>query len=607
MNRPDRVMSLILLCVGLLLVSLLVMRQLSTPLWADEDRTLHTIGAAPQYGTIDYATVVQRLVEDPWQAPLYYSVLWVWGHLAGWSFEALRLPSLFAGLLALAGIFALMRRLYDVQTGRTAVFLLATSLFFLHYLSELRPYSLMVLMTVALIAAYLWLQVPARRSLWVRASVLALVVALALYTHYFMAFPIVGLGLVHLLRWRLPHFRAGLLAFLAGGALFLPYTTVLIEGMRRAEEVERAFLNLSAGDALLLPVEFFSNGSAGLLLLPLVLAFVQRHRPTRLLVGWLLFTALALVILTRIVPALTELKYTIFWWVPLALLAAAGIRHMPAPIARTFLLVWSIVWIGTGGDTSFRQRVDPWYAPDLKGLAHDLMPVTQPDDHVLFVGPYNTFFAEETLLEFAFYGDDAHDVEIISDTYTMTDAFLLDQVRQAADGADRVWLTYEQAVRNWRMGMIETDVFAAEGWADCGTVPGNQPMAATLYQRPVLTSDALTFTSDTGDTASVALTAPLRVQENRLAIQMAWSLSAALPLSAAVHLDDANGTFVAGQDIGLTPDTFGCALSSLALDELPVGDYSAYLVVYDWQTGERLTTQATTRLPIGTIRRGEWR
>ncbi len=74
--------------------------------------------------------------------------------------------------------------------------------------------------------------------------------------------------------------------------------------------------------------------------------------------------------------------------------------------------------------------------------------------------------------------------------------------------------------------------------------------------------------------------------------------------SVGIHLDSAEGQFVGNQDAGIPASRSGCQFVSLPLKGLAPGQYSVYMVVYNWQSGERLAgqgseTQATDRVPIG--------
>jgi hypothetical protein len=59
--------------------------------------------------------------------------------------------------------------------------------------------------------------------------------------------------------------------------------------------------------------------------------------------------------------------------------------------------------------------------------------------------------------------------------------------------------------------------------------------------------------------------------------------------SVGVHLVDSAGQLVSQSDSGLPDDrSFGCMGVTLPLENLAAGEYTLQVIIYDWQTGERL-------------------
>jgi uncharacterized membrane protein len=85
------------------------------------------------------------------------------------------------------------------RVGLYAAAVVGTSAFFVHYLHELRMYSLFALLTAFTVWVN-WRIVTAKREpgklLWV--GLLAVAVAM-LYTHYFASLPLFAIGLFHIL------------------------------------------------------------------------------------------------------------------------------------------------------------------------------------------------------------------------------------------------------------------------------------------------------------------------------------------------------------------------------------------------------------------------
>ena len=97
----------------LILLIALVLRLINLtaqPLWFDE-------GWSVWFATTDLSTMIARTAEDI-HPPFYYALLHGWVALCGVSEVSLRLLSVVIGVLAVAAIYLLARRMFD---GRVAV------------------------------------------------------------------------------------------------------------------------------------------------------------------------------------------------------------------------------------------------------------------------------------------------------------------------------------------------------------------------------------------------------------------------------------------------------------------------------------------------------
>ena len=78
--------------------------------------------------------------------------------------------------------------------------------------------------------------------------------------------------------------------------------------------------------------------------------------------------------------------------------------------------------------------------------------------------------------------------------------------------------------------------------------------------------------------------------------------------SVALHVVDEAGQLVAQTDYGLPEQRFSCAPVTVALDNVPAGEYQLTVTVYAWETGERLpgmviaTGETGDRLALGRFR-----
>jgi hypothetical protein len=73
-------------------------------------------------------------------------------------------------------------------------------------------------------------------------------------------------------------------------------------------------------------------------------------------------------------------------------------------------------------------------------------------------------------------------------------------------------------------------------------------------------------------------------------------------------VDDAAGNFVAQADYGLSELVFSCHETAVDVSALRPGEYTVYVVVYAWESGQRLqgevvaTGERGERLPLGKFR-----
>ena len=197
-------------------------------LWLDEALTVH-ISALP------LRQIPEALRHDG-APPLYYFLLHLWMRAAG-SSSALAARSL-GGVLSVATLpvmwFAGRRLALDVTTPHgdgidpttvawTATILLASSPFAVHFATEARMYSLVVLLVLG---GYLALAKVLRggQGRLAAAGALAVSSGLLLLTHYWAMYLLAVVGVVLAVNARRrPEYQLALIAVVAGGVLFVPW------------------------------------------------------------------------------------------------------------------------------------------------------------------------------------------------------------------------------------------------------------------------------------------------------------------------------------------------------------------------------------------------
>jgi hypothetical protein len=111
---------------------------------------------------------------------------------------------------------------------------------------------------------------------------------------------------------------------------------------------------------------------------------------------------------------------------------------------------------------------------------------------------------------------------------------------------------------------------------------------------------ALTNVDPLPDTASVTLP-----------VLVGWSVADSVPAytySAALHVLDGDDNLVAQADYGLSELAFSCSETPIDISTLSPGEYSLNVIVYAWESGQRLegenvaTNERGERLRLGTFR-----
>ena len=191
-------------------------------LWLDE-------GLSVGIASHRLADIPGLLAQDG-SPPLYYLLLHGWMELFGRSEEAVRALSLVAGLACIPVAFWAGRTLFGRRAGWIAAVLAASSPYLSLYSREARMYTLMVLVSLVCVTAFVAAFAFGDRRMLPLFSVF---LALALYTHNWGLYLVVGLGAATVVcvvaagdRRRVV-LDAGA-AFGAAGLLYLPWMPTLV-------------------------------------------------------------------------------------------------------------------------------------------------------------------------------------------------------------------------------------------------------------------------------------------------------------------------------------------------------------------------------------------
>lgn len=587
-------LPLLLVFIGLLLgMTWLGARELNADgIWYDEWWSLYIAGA-PVFGdTLTVPQVWQRVTnEDPWQGVFYLSVLSVWCGLVGWTEFAARALSLLAGALAVAVIFRLGRAISrSTQVGLGAAALTATSIWFVHFLHEMRGYTLLVLCMAGLLLSYYRVMV-LRRTFQGDYVVIAAAIALLLTTHYYAALAVAAVGLWHLglaLRTRPDRRWWGVFAaFAVGGALFVPWLGNVLRAVELTREKPRAQADIgliwtTARDIAVA----FSNGSTALL--ALLLAFSLAHwRRWRMGFVWgVLLVLLPLNLAAYYVLSVDELRYSLTLLPLLAILAAVGLVELArrrVPMAL-LLVLWAAGILATADDFRMARTVQRYPDQPIRDMADLLRGRVQPDDVIINLVDVDNVpeLARTPLVHYL--ADFGARLEVVENRNFPGVAHFAARAREAAGDAPRLWLTGDPRWQIEQWPLFEY-VLAEQNMLRCATLIERADLRIEAYGRLDLPGTEWDYPG-----VRVGEIGQPYLSDRRLNIWLAFDIAFEFPREAhslALHVVDGGG--LRAQSDGPLPERGrSCRYTQIDLTGVPPGAYDLRLAVYNWQTGARL-------------------
>lgn len=604
----------------LLLASLLAARGLGADLlFVDEYWSIRNSGGAP-YGppSLEYIWYSSTVVDPGGMGVLYHYLLGAYYTLVGSSVFVTRLFSLFIGLLAVALTYRLGRAMFGGRVGLYAAAVLAGTAFFIDFMHEARAYTLVALLTVAAVACY-WRIMSRARAGAVWYAGLALTVTALGYTHYVALTIPAALGLYHLLRFeRSRRWWLALAMLIAAGLLILPWlNTILLVIERGTTDAGRQVTSMNGAQIVRELLDVVGNGGLGLLALLGLFGLRERGPAARLVWAWLLVTVILVLIVNARIPFMVHLRYLMPVIPALALLVGLGIAHLGRLRVPVVLLL--AVWIGVGAYESldgrlmaqtFGQIYRAPAAPVLRSI-DTLKARGQPGDvallHIIPPGfePFNYF-----VLDYYFDGTPFRyeQFERVGNSFAGDDNGYLADVERTLAGVEAIWtLRLTGLPVTQRTGVIE--YVLATRYARCEQVTEPDGITRGLHMLPPATPPVGAFSLPDGGTLAVYDLERSGRVDSGLQFTAGWAADGTLPVgvySFGLHLRDASGQVIRQYDAGL-PDAnaFACATGTLDLAGVAPGEYALFMVVYDWQTGARLTladggdalTLATVQVP----------
>jgi hypothetical protein len=314
---------------------------------------------------------------------------------------------------------------------------------------------------------------------------------------------------------------------------------------------------------------------------------------------WLAASTALAVIASRFFPALHDIRYMLFLWPGLAVVAGMGISQLHRMGFSPVILlgIWFVVFaIQVDTDGPLRDLVGADFRPPLDDLAHQLEGRTQKTDTLMYHLPENapndTMHPE--LLNYYTASQALKNRVLIPDTTATSDLLYKSYVSEAVEDASRVWLAYERSRRNWRIGPVTEEYLPQTGFLYCGTLSGPDPQVhVELWARPQIIDAENTLTMQNSDGYEVlvgVMQAPVVVKDDQLLVGLLWELGESTPPSAyslGLYVFNEDNQLVTQFDQGLNTRQ-GCLMQEMNMLPFADGIYHVYLAAYDWQTGTRL-------------------
>ena len=319
------------------------------PIYVDGLFSLATAGYADPHP--DARLVLERLaVKSQQHVPGYFLLLQVWGNLLAWEPLAMRVLSLFFGVLSLALIYRLGRCLHSRELGAIALVMFASLTAYNIWYLPIRMYTMFVATELLL----LWLYFRAQRVESAgRAKLVLLWMACVafLYTHIFSLATLLGIGAYHVFcQPRNRHWLRIAGAFLLAGVAFLPWLVILIPGTEFAARRAGEWISAFSADQLLLAL--FSLGANAnflfALLLLLAARLAWRRDPSAIVLGVILLVSLAFYVVVNAATGLMDFPRTRYAVIVFPLMALLMARGLVTLNHRTILILFALLfWLAS--------------------------------------------------------------------------------------------------------------------------------------------------------------------------------------------------------------------------------------------------------------------
>ncbi|RMF80748.1 MAG: hypothetical protein D6737_07100 [Chloroflexi bacterium] len=559
---------------------------------------------------------------SPAHTPGYFVLINFWGSLVGWSAPALRVFSLYAGILAVALTYRLGHDMLSRRAGFYAAFAMSVSSFLIFYLHELRMYSLVVLLTALVLWLY-WRSITTTQQpqpiFWIS---LFLATLASVYTHFTALFPLGAIALYHLIfvpktkRWVYVSLAMG-----AAGLLFLPFFAAIgLEKFNSLGHVQHASTrgSLNAFELTYQIIDLFSNGSPALLMIVGALTIItlpkalgQSNRNLKMLWFIVVITVLAILVANQIATFIPprRSRYLLPLWPLIALMVALGISQLER--WRYVPLVALILWGTTAATASFKDTTNmtdeiltaQFIGPNLPlhRVAHEIEQRAQPGSILLYATKEIELpkFDEYRGLG-AYYFSDLKAKHIESFFVDVADQRPPDEISDSVligiGARQEVWLAYSP------LDSTETVAIVQDALSPLYDLCAHAVMTNDLYIEQYVRSglDCVAEAVPVVDSPLIQFDEDITLNEvifstdvaEKLAVVAEWSVAEDVPpdtYAVSFQMFNSDGNKVEQVDYMLRDYDSEWESTLIPIGNLPAGDYDVYVAVYEFGTTQAIS------------------
>lgn len=589
-----------IVCFVLLIATGLTVPRLNYDALSEDELNSVIAAGGAHYNTILFPWGVIRRTNErsPDQALGFPLIARVWGNFVGWEAFSLRVLPMLAGLVTIALTYRIGYDLFTPFVGVAAAGTLATSVYYITYMHKFRTFTLASLCIAAALWCYWRIALSHCSAGWF-AYIAFIVAGIGIkYLHYFVVPLVIALAAFHVLfvpkdaRW----WRT-VAAFAVIMVAFIPQVAFLIEGLvfNAVENADLRDRALSPTGVVMQLAYFFGNGIPAIFVIlvgMMLWAFYRlpaNHVSARYRIGWLGFISLLMLLgiitINEIAGVMVphRVRYLFGLWVPLALLGGVGFWKLSTVNRRLGyggLLLWLSfgVLVSADGTLMVFDGGDDGRIPAWQGITDVVLENGEPQDGFVYLGGF-----DETLGHYTHTIANRHFIHVYHGEPEMQAALV---------GRIRVWVVQNHPYKQPDNITSFYNLLNAHGYTRCDTYWTDTDFDLHLYAHSPALCPGGQPIINFGDQLTLTQLEQYE-QQDQLIVNTNWRLSAKTPpytYAIGFYIFSEAGTVVSQQDISLdgADGPYFPAQARLELGELPVGNFTLQVAVYNWRNGARL-------------------